>query len=323
VQQFLKKMLERRFNAVAVERCAKASGKLVWFTNANDKALSSYRIVRFSDLQRTLRYATEEKYFLVGEHTFMRKRGYPQGGHFSEPATMLDLGTDIEDYINSEIRRRRVGLQYENFTAAQQLAGVLHVDDCLLISKIWCSECILEGLRKLWPKDVGTTMEESGNEVRFLNALITTDGRSLLVRPLPINVPFIMCAADLPDISRFPPFLHAELHNTGHLRILLLPHIFSQNKLSMGDGSKCEDAFVAILCELFRLGWPARTIGAVCCSVARHHNSLFLAVVRKIGTLLKRSPREPPPPVTSHTACYFRGLYSKVLGDVERKFTFV
>jgi hypothetical protein len=166
-------------------------------------------------------------------------------------------------------------------------------------------------------------MEECGNEVRFLNALISTDGRALLVKPLPINVPFIMCAADLPDISRFPPFLHAELHNTGHLRILLLPHVFSQNKLSMGDGSKCEDAFVAILCELFRLGWPARTIGAVCCSVARHHNSLFLAVVRKIGTLLKRSPREPPPPVTSHTACYFRGLYSKVLGDVERKFTFV
>ena len=64
------------------------------------------------------------------------------GGSFSEPATCVDLGVSIAEF-------------YSDIEAPKRCAGVLHVDDGLLLSTVWCEKCVFEGVAKIWPADVG------------------------------------------------------------------------------------------------------------------------------------------------------------------------
>ena len=62
------------------------------------------------------------------------------------------------------------------------IQGLQHVDDAMLMSGVFCDRCLSAGTKKLWPKDVGTTMEESSMEqgfVRFLSAVVTPDDKAL------------------------------------------------------------------------------------------------------------------------------------------------
>ena len=46
-------------------------------------------------------YAISDEFFMVGNHVAQRLHGYPQGGSFSEPATLIDLGLDNYRFISS------------------------------------------------------------------------------------------------------------------------------------------------------------------------------------------------------------------------------
>lgn len=93
------------------------------------------------------------------------------GGSFSEPATLLDLGEDVfRLYTEHRPTITRTGWSYGNYSMSEIIQGVQHVDDAIIMSCIWCSDCLLEGVQKLWSDDVGTTLEETGNNITFLHS---------------------------------------------------------------------------------------------------------------------------------------------------------
>ena len=48
------------------------------------------------------------------------------------------------------------------------IQGVQHVDDALILSNTHCAPCLVKCIAKLWPKDCGVSLEESGKRIRFL-----------------------------------------------------------------------------------------------------------------------------------------------------------
>ena len=47
------------------------------------------------------------------------------------------------------------------------------MDDALIGSNIFCVACLENGLRKLWPRDVEVSVEETGPKLRLLQATVT------------------------------------------------------------------------------------------------------------------------------------------------------
>jgi len=163
-----------RKNAVAVKYGSKASDLTLWTDNISvtRKKLPGFRVCLLSEIKGALKYACKDDYFAVGEHIVKRQHGWPQGGSFSEPATMIDLGTDSIGFAMSFEVRASVGLQHGNLEADQILAGIVHVDDGLFGSYIYCSACISTGLQKLWPDDVGVNLGPVTHTMQHLRSYL-------------------------------------------------------------------------------------------------------------------------------------------------------
>ncbi len=89
------------------------------------------------------------------------------GGALSEPGTMIDLGHDVWELHTKPERIVDIGWDFGNLSPAQMVAEISHVDDSLLLSKLLCCSCLLSGLERLWPQDVGVSMEETGPILRY------------------------------------------------------------------------------------------------------------------------------------------------------------
>ena len=112
----------------------------------------------------------KDVYFYVGDVLILRLLGWPMGGSYSEIGTSMDLNHSINKAANSRPRREEIGMQYKDLKFSQILGGLLHVDDALVASAIWCPECLESILKKLFPYDVGIEVEEKGFILRFLSS---------------------------------------------------------------------------------------------------------------------------------------------------------
>ena len=93
-------------------------------------------------------YEQRDNFFIVGNEILQRETGHPMGGSFSEPATCVDLGVSImEFYADTEVHKS-CGMCLPGVEAHQHLAGVLHLDDGLLLSIVWYGKCVFEGVAK-------------------------------------------------------------------------------------------------------------------------------------------------------------------------------
>ena len=92
---------------------------------------------------------------MVGDKVVERHKGYPMGGSFSEIGTCLDFNYCLEIMARSKKKRQNAGFQYENLSFDSIFGGLLHVDDCLVGSGIYCCDCIVLYLQRIFPADVG------------------------------------------------------------------------------------------------------------------------------------------------------------------------
>ena len=134
-------------------------------------------------VRKAMEYTARHNYFLVGNMVVRRRRGWAMGSSMSEPAALTDLGGAVYETYSSLQKWKRTGLQVENLTPLQTLQAVLHVDDALAFSRVWCAMCIEKGIGKIFPPDVGTTLEGTGPQVHFLHADVAIDGISVEVTP--------------------------------------------------------------------------------------------------------------------------------------------
>ena len=106
------------------------------------------------------------------------------GGSLSEPATLVDLGAAVRCIYVRSGQREPSGWAVPGAQMCEVVQGAQHVDDALVFSTVWCEQCLYDGVRKTWPADCGTSLEEGGDFVRFLSATIrVVNGTQLEIRP--------------------------------------------------------------------------------------------------------------------------------------------
>ena len=112
------------------------------------------------------------------------------GGSMSEPGTLVDLSENLRLAHDNQEKLKEYGWDFGNRPIHQVVAGCMHVDDSVIFSKVMCKHCIIQGMRKLWPTDVGLELEEEGPMVRFLHSIISIHAQRIYVFPHNPNISF-------------------------------------------------------------------------------------------------------------------------------------
>ena len=273
------------FDAIAVSKHQRGYGYFTMAASAHTKR--EFHVVKFRDIIAAMRYALADIYFAVGDCIIERLTGHPMGGSFSEPATLVDLGRSIKQFDKSAELQRRSGIHLTGYTPDQLRQGLLHVDDCLLASKVYCKDCLHRALKVIWPSDVGTSLEAAGFEIDFLTVLIHSyaDG-SYYITPLPKNVNFALSIDTHPAISRIPPYKGPAIHDYNDIKLLLFPHLLSYNRISLGFVGPAARCTALLLAEVSRLGWPIHLVARALASIPRRHETLYILTLRRLSKFL-------------------------------------
>ena len=76
------------------------------------------------------------------------------------------------------------------------------MDDGIFGSPKFCAQCLLGGIERLWPKDVGPKLEEEGVSIRFLIAQLSVSPDNVLsIEPIIVNKNFTMGSDLFPERS--------------------------------------------------------------------------------------------------------------------------
>jgi len=281
VKTFLTRLEHKQgVKAVAVKKGKKASGFLIKKIHRCSKMES--RVVPFANIVAGINYASKDKLFCVGETVFSRDRGWPMGGSFSEPATLLDLGTDVHKFYTDVNFQKRVGLHISGMSPRHLIVGMQHVDDAVVASKVFCEECLERGTERIWPKDVGTSIEEKGPTITFMaTTIIILPDHGFEVYPTPVNADFAKGLSTFPKISRLPDFQGSEHHTQEDFRQFIVGRIVNINMLSRGSLLHAIPACSALFGEIFKLHWPrAWTLSVLLCFPRKHISQFTRALIR-------------------------------------------
>ena len=282
----LLRRVESKFgcNAVAIKKSARVEGHLC---RSNRRSDCTHRVLSFDDIRCTLDFIGKERYFTVGDVIMKRRGGWPMGGSFSEPGTLVDLNEELRRIDDSDDALQDVGWLVEGMSLEEVVTGIMHVDDALVLSKVFCTACLEKGMRRLWPSDVGISLEEVGPTVRMLQCHVHAIGVEVHVRPYNPNVPYALGFAHDQKIARLGPFFGAEIHSCRTLRVFLHGKILAYNHLMQGSA---QDMFVHVgflLLEIERLGWPQRWMSLCLCNLSRRHVSPLISACRQVGKQLR------------------------------------
>ena len=281
IKKFLRRTeLVQEKNGVAVLRSARAHGYLC---SSDRKVSKDHDFCSFDEILTGVHYAASDRYFVLGDEIIERLDGWPMGGSFSEPATLIDLGHDVAKFHLSAAKQEQVGWILPGYSPTQLIAGLLHVDDSHIASRVFCLRCLLRGV----PPDVGTSLEDSGASVQFLQAQIhVLSHGEFAVGPAAQNIDYARGSALHPEFSRLAPFSGTAHHTYKMLRMFLSGRFVTFNRLAAGVSRNAALATAATVCECLRLQWPLAWIIRVMRTVPRHYRSEYTACLRKVSKVM-------------------------------------
>ena len=242
-----------------------------------------------------------------------RLRGWAMGASFSEPVTMMDLGDDVFQVHRKRDVQKRCGWVLEGYQFDQLVAGVIHVDDCMLAPHVFCPHCLKRGLRKLWPRDVGVSLEGQSPYLDFLTVCVqVVDGDRWEIWPHNANVDFAIGRTSFQHFTKLSPYMGPFVHEYFDLRTFLLGKILTYNAIMCGNipsNSQCSKSVVYLVMEAVRLGWDLVAIARVFRHIPRRHQSVFLRALRLFGKKLVHGVR------LSHVQISFENISFHMLHD--------
>ena len=178
------------------------------------------------------------------------------------------------------------------------VAGFQHVDDALVCSKIFCEECLLNGVRKLWPEDVGVSLEGSGSHIPFLHVDVEIlNDNSLfpvLITPAAPNRDFARGLDAYPALSKLSPFFHREFQPPSILRNYFFCKLYGFDQVFEGRMTGVETHVAALVSEAILLHWPIRNISRLCLAFPQSVHSDFARLIRTLGKFLRCLILETP-----------------------------
>ena len=133
----------------------------------------------------------------------------------------------------------------------------MHVDDSIIFSKVFCEGCLIRGVERLWPVDVGMSCEEQGQVIRFLGSLIVVEKGHVQVFPHNPNMLFALGHSEFQKFARLGPFLGESLSSYHQVRNFLMSQLLMMNHIVLG----CADGMyphVACLVRGARRHWRRR-----------------------------------------------------------------
>ena len=183
------------------------------------------------------------------------------------------------------------------------VTGVLHVDDLVAFSRIFCMDCLRDLILSTFPRDVGFQEEERGPTMRDLSSIVhIRPDSSLVVVPMIANVTFGI-QQDHQVLVKLGPYHDATLQPYKSFRDYLIGQFLSFNHLVQGQVEYMFVITVAVVAEPYWLGWPSTYIWKSMRSIPRRHQSPFIIAVRRLSRAVKL------------------GLWSQLFDCVDRLFT--
>ena len=277
------------FTGVAVRKSKRASG---YVAKDKSKIGGNYKFVPFEEALAALEFCAGDSKFCVGKCVITRKDGWPMGGPLSPSATLVDLAHDIRKAHESPSYRNHCGWKVVDARGSpiplkHCVAGCLHIDDCVVMSRIFCTECLLRGVRKCWPSDVGVQPEGALPEIEFLNVRIVRVGNRIDVLPLNVNASGLRDGSCVLKAARLVPFADS-FESRLALRQFVIGKLCNFDQIVLESPLKAVPAVAELIAEAYASGWSCKIIGRTFASVpCRHHNS-FLSSCRYFGRVLRK-----------------------------------
>ena len=215
------------------------------------------------------------------------------GGALSEPSTLVDLQDSIRDlyYCNDKSQLDCIlhGLGSFGISFNRVIQGLQHVDDACVMSKLLCHDCIFHIIQKIWPPDVGITLEECGPSVRFLSCLLLARDHYIEVHPYNPNVGFALDCTPAQHVARLGLYCGEEIHDFEYFKQYFLGEILRYNQLVDGDDTLAFFHLGLILREIDKLGWPCIFVIKCLKGIPRRHGTAFIRACRTVGRALHKA----------------------------------
>ena len=154
--------------------------------------------------------------------------------------------------------------------------GCQHVDDALIGSTILCLSCLESGLKKLWPSDVGVSVEESGNKLRFFQAEVAIPNpilKEYTLTPYNPNIDFAKGLSEHQHTARLGKYRNLELTSFSDLRQFIIGRFWSFNTILVGNAAQGINSTIYLILEVAKLGWPKNWICRASKSIPGRHRS--------------------------------------------------
>ena len=229
-----KRCLEEIRDAIECLRTAGAAGFLL---HREDKTKSvvywgrkviprTHRLVDFQEVLQTLSFIDSDRFFTLGTSIFERIDGLAMGNATSPAITAFDLDTNATKMYDSKQEAQRVGAYVASLPTTRCIQALLHVDDALVFSKVFCCRCLGEITKKAWPEDVEAKIEESGPSIGFLHCRVFAHPNSIFTNEVTFsaqipNEKFCKGITSTPRCAKMQQFVNSRIHNRKHLQAIL------------------------------------------------------------------------------------------------------
>jgi hypothetical protein len=253
----------------------------------------THQFISFDAVLAALDYVAFDKYFQVGRSVYERKDGLAMGNSTSPALTSFDLDEHGRK-IYSDVRfAKSTGAHVAGMSTAKAIQCLLHVDDCLAMSKVHCEACLARIIQRTWPRDVSTKLEASGSDIEFLHLRVQAAENSIVtsqvkLSPLIPNEAFCEGKTHAPKMAKCQQFVPG-VHKAHHLEAILwgkLSIIVNTNKNDMGTARK---AVACAFVEPILLGWCPRTVGLTAANLPKSHRGQTANFIRLVGQTIKKS----------------------------------
>ena len=209
----------------------------------------------------------------------------------SQDACRVHRDSTLRSYVGWKVTDDRGKLM----PLKECVAGAQHVDDALLLFRVLCSTCLLRGVQRLWPQDVGVSCEGSLPSVDFLTVTVTVDkAGNLSVKPFNANSDFVYGKSKSLKVSRIIPF-SPSYEARSSLRLYVISKVCSFNKIVSGSAVGGAIPLAELICEVLLLGWPNALVGRALAAIPCRHHEGFIYCTRRVGRILRKSSIAPGP----------------------------
>jgi hypothetical protein len=190
--------------------------------------------------------------------------------------------------------QKRTGLFRQGINFRSLVAGFLHVDDVLLVSKALCCSCLFEGLKKTVPHDVGLSCEatsETNQCFAFLHLWLdfSHSPGNLRITPHLQNWEFAKGRSLHPKVARCQLWLSSNIQGAPELRPYLLSKLFALDYVFEGSftGDDVAECLAVVLAEILLLRWPVVVVSKVLRSFDCRRASGFMHLASFLGRYVK------------------------------------